>query len=122
MRQKYLKNKDTTEYAAWKTQYWRNLLLEIGLLHENNAAVDNKILDAGCGPAGIFMIFDKNQLVDALDPLIDEYEATLPHFKRAFYPNVRFLNQPLEELNAKNTYDYIFCLNAINHVSNLTPL
>jgi hypothetical protein len=85
--QSYLKNKPTTDYAVWKTKYWQDLLAEIGLA--TSITEGSKILDAGCGPAGIFMIF-KNHAVDALDPLLDGYEAKLPHFKRENYPNVHF--------------------------------
>jgi SAM-dependent methyltransferase len=138
--QGYLKNKPTTDYAVWKTKYWQDLLTEIGLdaiytegssselkiknleLKKGENAVyteGSRILDAGCGPAGIFMIF-KNQKVDALDPLLDEYEAKLPHFRRENYPNVQFFSQPLESFSDKKSiYDTVFCLNAINHVADL---
>ena len=116
--QRYLKNKPTTDYATWKTDYWQKLLAEIGLSSLNTEGGNFSILDAGCGPAGIFMIF-KNQKVDALDPLLDQYEATLPHFKKSNYPNVNFFSQPLESFNRQNAYDAVFCLNAINHVADL---
>lgn len=117
--QRYLKNKPTTDYADWKTDYWQKLLTEMGLSALNTEGGKNtSILDAGCGPAGIFMIF-KKQKVDALDPLLDQYEASLPHFKKSLYPNVQFFSQPLESFDKKDTYDAIFCLNAINHVADL---
>jgi SAM-dependent methyltransferase len=137
--QGYLKNKPTTDYAVWKTKYWQDLLTEIGLdaVYHSELKIKNselkmaetpkkavytegsRILDAGCGPAGIFMIF-KNQEVDALDPLLDEYEAKLPHFRRKNYPNVQFFSQPLESFSdKKSVYDTVFCLNAINHVADL---
>ena len=116
--QNYLKNKPTTDYADWKTHYWENLLLETGLERLNTEGVATQILDAGCGPAGIFMIF-KNQKVDALDPLLDDYEEKLPHFKKSLYPNVKFYSQPLETFDKTNEYDAVFCLNAINHVADL---
>jgi 2-polyprenyl-6-hydroxyphenyl methylase/3-demethylubiquinone-9 3-methyltransferase len=131
--QRYLKNKPTTDYAVWKTDYWKKLLAEMGLndlnIEERNPdtlgteggknSTTQSILDAGCGPAGIFMIF-KNQKVDALDPLLDGYEATLPHFKKSNYPKVQFYSQPLESFDKKNAYDAVFCLNAINHVADLS--
>ena len=65
------------------------------------------------------MIFN-NHKVDALDPLLDDYEAKLPHFKRENYPNVQFFSQPLESFSdKKSVYDTVFCLNAINHVADL---
>jgi 2-polyprenyl-3-methyl-5-hydroxy-6-metoxy-1,4-benzoquinol methylase len=115
--QGYLKNKPTSDYAVWKTKYWQDLLKEIGL--DTQITEGSRILDAGCGPAGIFMIF-KNQELDALDPLLDEYEAKLPHFRRENYPNVQFFSQPLESFSHKKAvYDTVFCLNAINHVADL---
>ena len=121
--QNYLKNKPTTDYADWKTRYWQELLAETGVNVEKIVGgnpIENpiRILDAGCGPAGIFMIF-KNQIVDALDPLLDDYESKLPHFNKKQYPNVAFFAQPLETFNKKNEYDAVFCLNAINHVADL---
>ncbi|MBL7814507.1 MAG: class I SAM-dependent methyltransferase [Saprospiraceae bacterium] len=127
--QRYLKNKSTTDYSVWKMAYWQKLLAEIGLsdltnesntVHEDSFGEGGKknIFDAGCGPAGIFMIF-KNQKVDALDPLLDKYEASLPHFKKTLYPNVQFFSQPLEHFDKKEAYDAVFCLNAINHVADL---
>ncbi len=115
--QGYLKNKPTIDYAVWKTKYWQNLLKEMDLA--GSITEGSKILDAGCGPAGIFMIL-KNHKVDALDPLLDEYEAKLPHFRRENYPNVQFFSQPLESFSDKKAvYDTVFCLNAINHVADL---
>ena len=121
--QNYLKNKPTTDYSDWKTRYWQELLAETGvnvekIVGENSLENPTRILDAGCGPAGIFMIF-KNQIVDALDPLLDDYEAKLPHFNKKQYPNVAFFAQPLETFNKENEYDAVFCLNAINHVADL---
>jgi 2-polyprenyl-3-methyl-5-hydroxy-6-metoxy-1,4-benzoquinol methylase len=116
--QNYLKDKTTDDYTAWKSNYWLNLLKDIQLPFQN-IPNDATILDAGCGPAGIFMVFN-NQKVDALDPLLDEYETKLSHFKKSDYPNVTFYNQPLESLSKKNTYDMLFCLNAINHVADLS--
>jgi SAM-dependent methyltransferase len=114
--QRYLQHRSPEDYLAWKTQYWRTLLTKIGQTVPSDPAY--RVLDAGCGPAGIFMIFD-TQAVDALDPLLSSYEAKLPHFRQAHYPNVTFLNQSLETLDAPEQYDLIFSFNAINHVQDL---
>ena len=110
--QRYLKSKSPEEYLSWKRDYWNNFLKKIEVEVEENAA----ILDAGCGPAGIFIYFPKQE-VTALDPLLDQYDS-LPHFSKSDYKNVNFLSSPLEEADLKK-YDYIFCLNAINHVADL---
>lgn len=77
-----------------------------------------RVLDAGCGPAGIFIALPQQE-VDALDPLLEEYEQTLEHFDPEAYPHVRFRALPLEEFQTEQPYDIIFCLNAINHVADI---
>jgi 2-polyprenyl-3-methyl-5-hydroxy-6-metoxy-1,4-benzoquinol methylase len=84
----------------------------------SHSILKQKILDAGCGPAGIFMAFPDNE-VTAFDPLIDQYEADLPHFKRTLYPNVRFVTAQIENFDDGEKYDTIFCMNAINHVADI---
>jgi 2-polyprenyl-6-hydroxyphenyl methylase/3-demethylubiquinone-9 3-methyltransferase len=76
------------------------------------------VLDAGCGPAGIFTIFER-QTVDALDSLLHQYEKSLPHFRRSDWPQVRFFNEALENFFPEKKYDFVFCLNALNHVADL---
>jgi len=75
-------------------------------------------MDVGCGPAGIFMILDQLK-VDALDPLLPTYSDKLDHFKKADYPNVHFHEMPFESYDVSQQFDYVFCLNAINHVADL---
>ncbi|HRI58801.1 MAG TPA: class I SAM-dependent methyltransferase [Saprospiraceae bacterium] len=111
---RYLARRDKTVYLDWKRRYWLDFLQKSGLHLPPNTGV----LDAGCGPAGIFMILH-DQTVDALDPLLHRYEILLPHFRRSDYPQVRFFNQRLEDFFPDRTYDLVFCLNAINHVADL---
>ena len=66
----------------------------------------------------MFMVLP-NQEVDAMDPLLDDYETKLEHFSKKDYPNVQFFNSPLETFSPSEKYDTVFCLNAINHVSDL---
>lgn len=112
--QNYLKKKPKTDYLVWKKNYWQKLLDRLGLEFSEG----EKIIDAGCGPAGIFMNLEKYQ-TDALDPLLDDYEKKLEHFSKANYPTIQFFSQPLERFSPKEKYDKVFCLNAINHVSDL---
>lgn len=110
----YLKKKDKGEYLAWKKSYWTTFLKDCALEVPNGATC----LDAGCGPAGIFTILEQ-QKVDAIDPLLDSYQQNLPHFNPKDYPWIQFINAPLESFKPSTPYDIVFCLNAINHVSDL---
>jgi 2-polyprenyl-6-hydroxyphenyl methylase/3-demethylubiquinone-9 3-methyltransferase len=112
----YLGDKNPTEYAAWKKQYWQNLLSKIETLKFTDGL---EVLDCGCGPAGVFMAMPENAKVDAEDPLLLDYETNLTHFKQSNYPLIKFFAVPLEDFNPSKKYDLIFCMNAINHVSDI---
>ena len=111
---RYLSEKEKDAYLNWKKAYWRNFLHRLGLVIPPGATV----LDAGCGPAGIFTVLPANK-VDALDPLLDQYEQHLPHFRKSDYPYARFICAPLEQFMPERPYAFVFCLNAINHVADL---
>ncbi len=111
----YLNKKAKGPYLQWKSLYWKDLLLTISQdvpLPSNQA-----ILDAGCGPAGIFMVLDGNR-VEAIDPLLDQYR-NLEHFQPKAYSWTTFYSAPIESLDAEEKYDIIFCINAINHVNDI---
>jgi len=112
--QGYLKKKPKADYLAWKGQYWRDLLTRIDV----QPRVGEHVLDVGCGPAGAFIVLPENQ-VDAVDPLLDNYEEKLEHFDKTAYPNTSFYSQPFETFQSDTPYDTILCLNAINHVADL---
>ncbi len=112
----YLADKDVTDYLVNKKKYWDRVL---GSLNGSvNLQPGETVLDAGCGPAGIYINLTDHQ-VTAFDPLVDTYEATLPHFKRAMYPHVKFYTETLENFKGDEKFDVVFCMNAINHVSQL---
>lgn len=108
---KYLSDKEVDSYLQWKRTYWTSFLSEIQL----SVPIGSKILDAGCGPAGIFTIL-KDQEVDAIDPLLDQYEAQIDVFNPEVYPWVSFRCMELEALTDQECFDQVFCLNVINHV------
>ena len=112
--QNYLKKRPKADYLIWKRKYWKALLSRLNL----TILRGEKVLDAGCGPAGIFMVLEEFQ-TDAMDPLLDDYEKKLDHFSKSQYPNVRFFNEPLETFSPNERYKKVFCLNAINHVADL---
>lgn len=111
----YLGNKSVPQYLAWKTNYWNNLLNQLGI----DIKRTDTILDLGCGPAGTFIALPQNNHITAVDPLLDEYENNLPHFKKANYPNVTFACCTIEVFIPKKKYDVVFCMNAINHVHDI---
>lgn len=112
----YLKNKDIDSYLTWKKNYWIDFLAKIDDYAKPVAT--SKILDAGCGPAGIFIALE-NHDVTAIDPLLSRYDKELDHFDQKSYPLTKFHTVSLEDFEQPNSFDLVFCLNAINHVSDL---
>ncbi len=112
--QHYLKSRPPLEYLKQKKAYWRSILERLKI----NIRPGWEVLDLGCGPAGIFTILN-NSAVDAVDPLIEQYEEKLPHFDRNDYPQVNFYGQAWETFQQIRKYDIVFCLNAINHFADL---
>ena len=112
--QSYLDGKQPELYLNWKRAYWEDFLAQSALQIDAGA----RILDAGCGPAGIFTILP-DHAVTALDPLLDEYTNKLPHFRPGDYPSVTFISRALENFETEDRFDLIFCLNAINHVADM---
>ncbi len=116
---RYLKNKPKADYLLWKMQYWRNFLHDIHLGELLDVSRDTKIiLDAGCGPAGIFTVLDNHSVI-GLDPLMEAYTKNVSQFLIGDYKHTSFLNQSIESFEGHGLFDYVFCLNAINHVENL---
>jgi 2-polyprenyl-6-hydroxyphenyl methylase/3-demethylubiquinone-9 3-methyltransferase len=112
---RYLKKKNPTEYLDFKIRYWKKML---GAIEDVvNIQQSDAILDAGCGPAGIFIALNNNK-VEAIDPLLDKY-INLPVFKPSNFGWTNFRNIPLEALEDKEKYNVVFCLNAINHVNDI---
>lgn len=111
---RYLKRQTPTEYLHRKQLYWNRVLNRLEL----KVPVGAKVLDAGCGPAGIFIVLPK-QKVCAVDPLLDQYAKKLVHFSPTDYPWVKFQKSKLEDFTSETLYDYLFCMNAINHVDDL---
>ncbi|NCT93946.1 MAG: class I SAM-dependent methyltransferase [Chitinophagaceae bacterium] len=113
--QRYLRHKDVSAYTRDKQRYWHTMLADIAPWVSVNRG--QEVLDAGCGPAGVYMVLEQDR-VTAIDPLLDKY-GSLPHFRPEQYPWVQFEQLPLEVLDKTAQFDLIFCLNAINHVNDL---
>lgn len=112
---RYLKNKTPELYLQNKLKYWKEVYGKLADKLTINERT--KILDAGCGPSGMYMLFPHNE-VFAVDPLLSEYEK-LNIFSYSMYPNVKFFKSTIEEFQFTRKFDVIFCLNVINHVSDI---
>jgi SAM-dependent methyltransferase len=110
----YLRRQEPAEYLHRKAMYWRRVLESAGFAPQPG----ERVLDAGCGPAGIFIIL-QDQEVDAVDPLLDAYEAELTVFYKKNYPHVRFFAEALEAFRPPVAYPTVYCLNAVNHVRDI---
>lgn len=110
----YLKSKDLQEYLIRKKTYWFFFLNQIHIHPPKEAS----IIDLGCGPAGIFTIFGEHTKITGVDPLLDFYKSK---FKSILdmYANVEFVKSTIELYTPKQTYEFVFCLNAINHVKDI---
>ncbi len=110
----YLQNKDKIPYLEAKAKYWQRILQASDI----DLSGEEVLLDAGCGPAGIFMILEGKKVV-AIDPLLPKYESQLSHFDPQAYPKVDFIPISLEAYQPNLSFDVIFCCNVINHVADL---
>lgn len=112
----YLHDKDKEDYLAWKKNYWRSILNKVSKTGAINSS--KTVCDLGCGPAGIFISFPEKK-VTCVDPLIDAYEKEIRFLKKSDYPNATFVQKTIEEFEAKEKFDLVFCMNAINHVRDI---
>lgn len=112
----HVRGKNKQAYLGDKKAYWHDLLAKCA--HVLTVKDTDSIIDMGCGPSGIYIVYPDNPIT-AVDPLIDKYESEVPVFAKADYPNVTFVRSAIEEYVPNRTYDHIFCMNAINHVSDI---
>ena len=113
--QNHLKDKDKSSYYDQKRSYWERLLKDIGF---NIPKEPSKILDAGSGPAGIFIFFDDHKVV-AVDPLLDKYKSNPEQFDTTDFQHVEFITATIERIHRDQEFDIVFCLNWINHVNSI---
>jgi len=113
---RYLGNQSPDEYRSWKRRYWLDLLAP----HRDALSLNQpqRLLDAGCGPAGINLALD-GHTITALDPLLDRYSVELPAFAALQVSGVTYISAPLEGFRTPQPFDGACCLNAINHVEDL---
>lgn len=110
---RYLSSKDPALYLASKRKYWQSVLDRLNHQPSKNGVT----LDAGCGPAGVFILLHDKEQMTALDPLLGRYEQDLAIFNFSDYPAVTFHEAALESaVLPAGMFTTIYCFNAINHV------
>lgn len=112
----YLKKKEKNDYLHKKQLYWKDILAKCAPVF--TVQPGDSVIDMGCGPSGLYIVLNE-QKVTAVDPLLDKYEQDLEVFNRAAYPNATFVVSPIESYEDTRQYQYVFCMNAINHVSDI---
>jgi len=113
---KYLQPKDWDSYLLWKTNYWQGVLEAISPFVPIETCTS--FADIGCGPAGVFIALPDKQVM-ALDPLLLKYEAEIEGFECRNFPNVVFSPLPFESYQVTESFNAVFCMNAINHFQDL---
>lgn len=114
--QRYLKGREVGQYLADKKVYWHRQLEAIA--PEVIVTPGDSVLDMGCGPSGIYTVLPENEVV-AVDPLLDSYAEQLAIFNKSNYPKTEFVTATIEHFNTARQFDVVFCMNAINHVSDI---
>jgi 2-polyprenyl-6-hydroxyphenyl methylase/3-demethylubiquinone-9 3-methyltransferase len=116
--QQYLRKRSVDEYLTWKKKYWTDFLTTIEWPAFDFFKPHLRVLDLGCGPAGIFINY-ANHPITAVDPLIAQYEQKIAHFSKQRYPHICFVESTIEDFQSPEKYDLIFCINCVNHVMEL---
>jgi len=111
---RYLRNRNLEEYLSWKKAYWQDFVAQLNL-----PKIEGRTLDAGCGPAGVFMILNEAD-VTAIDPLLEKYENDLNLPSEEYKERITFKPLGIEDYFMIEHFDFIFCLNAINHVKDMS--
>lgn len=104
----------TPEYREAKKDLWRKVLGRVGI--SQSELDDGNILEFGCGPAGLFMLFPDSQRYVAVDPLASEYKN---HFDYLRPMSVSFVNSKIEGLYIDRKFSHIFGFNALDHVDDI---
>ncbi len=119
---RYLQDKSADEYLQWKRGYWDNIIQRMGYTHPQVASLLKQenlmVLDAGCGPAGIFLSLPQHR-VTAVDPLWSYYAQQFAQFNYHRFNYVQFKTAGLEQFRSTSTFDLVCCMNALNHVADI---
>lgn len=106
----YQVQKDPASIVETSVAYWRRIL---ALLPPDEVAVGaaTRVLDAGCGPAGILLAVAAGERV-GFDPLMNFYLERFPHLRDL---PMRWIEARAEEFRDDSPFDVVFCVNMLDH-------
>jgi len=104
---------EKVEYISLKQQYWKNLLKSIGL--SENELQEEKILEVGNGPSGIFILAPTNRKYVCVDPLNSFYKKNFPWM----FNDQEVISLKTEDLKLENKFNQIFAINCIDHCDDI---
>ena len=76
-----------------------------------------RIADIGCGPNGIFQLFEKSHKISLIDPLLDDYILFDTFSKPS---KSELFSMQIEDFEGKMDHEFVFCFNAINHMLDMS--
>ncbi|MBN2498640.1 MAG: methyltransferase domain-containing protein [Deltaproteobacteria bacterium] len=106
----YQARKRPERVLALNRIYWQRLLAET-----RKAGVrigpGTRVLDAGCGGAGILLALEQGERV-GIDPLMDRY---LERFDFLAGTDIVWLRACVEDYTSERPFDIVFCINVLDH-------
>ncbi len=90
-------------------EYWSNVLDMMPF----KIKPDNRILDIGCGPAGILQAI-KHGIKRGIDPLMEEYQSNF-----SLPSDCQWISSKIEDYQDDEKFDIIFVWNSLDHVDDL---
>lgn len=99
------------DYIELKCAYWRKILAKCGV---SEAELQNSpVLEVGCGPSGVFLLFPANPHYVLVDPLLDHYRNMAPHL----FGTQHCISEPLEDLGSalNGGFQTVIAINCIDH-------
>ena len=106
----YQERKDPSTILAVNCLYWRRVLKSLPE-GEFEIGPESRVLDAGCGGAGILLALEEG-IRSGFDPLMGFYLERFPHLAEA---PVRWIEADAEGFYAEEPFDFIFCINTLDH-------
>jgi len=100
---------DLKRHKSWFSAQWNYILKNV------NFDKNKKVLEFGSSIGGFLQFLNTYGFTNVLGIDLDK-EAVI--FAKEKFPNYHFHNIPIESLNFKNSFDYIFSFEVLEHLNN----